>query len=223
MGDAIGSVLPLAVGVAISPLPVMAVILILFTPKARSNGPAFVAGWVLGLAVAATVTLVIAGPQNFNESGPTKAAAVFHLALGALLVVLGARRWHTRPAPGELPTPPKWMTRIATLSALQALGLAALLAGLNPKNLVLTISAAVSVAQNELPADETVAVMSIYIVIASLTVAAPVSLLIFAPKRAQPILDSWRTGLAEHAVIIGVSIFWVFGALLIGKGIAGLS
>ena len=105
----------------------------------------------------------------------------------------------------------------------QALGLAAVLAGLNPKNLVLTISAAVSVAQNELPAGETVAVMAIYIVIASLTVAAPVALLIFAPNRAQPILDSWRTGLAEHGVIIGVTLFWVFGALLIGKGIAGLA
>jgi threonine/homoserine/homoserine lactone efflux protein len=201
-------VLPLAVGVAISPLPVMAVILILFTPKARSNGPAFVAGWVLGLAVGdAAVTLIIASPQDFNESGPTKAASVIHLALGALLVVLGARRWRTRPAPGELPIPPKWMTRIATLSALQALGLAALLAGLNPKNLVLTISAAVAVAQNELPAAETVAVMAIYIVIASLIVAAPVALLSFAPKRAQPILDSWRSGLAQHAVIIGVSSF----------------
>jgi threonine/homoserine/homoserine lactone efflux protein len=223
MGDAIGGILALAVGVAISPLPIMAVILILFTPKARSNGPAFLAGWMLGLAVISAVVLVIFDPQDLSNEGPSKAASALHLALGVLLLGLAARRWRNRPPPGETPTPPKWMSRITTLEPPQAIGLGALLAGLNPKNLVLTISAAVSVAQAELGGGETAAVMVIYIVIASLTIGAPVALLVFAPKKAQPILDSWRTGLAEHAVIVGVTLFSVFGALLVGKGIAGLT
>ena len=106
MGDAIGSVLPLAVGVAISPLPVMAVILILFTPKARSNGPAFVAGWVLGLAVAATVTLIIAGPQDFT-------ADVAHEGRCRCSTSCSARCWSCSvrgdggpvPHPGSSPLP----------------------------------------------------------------------------------------------------------------------
>ena len=48
MGQAIGDLLPAAIGVAISPVPIIAIILMLGTPKARSNGPAFAAGWVLG-------------------------------------------------------------------------------------------------------------------------------------------------------------------------------
>jgi hypothetical protein len=40
MGQAIGDLLPSAVGVAISPVPIIAVILMLGTPRARSNGPA---------------------------------------------------------------------------------------------------------------------------------------------------------------------------------------
>ena len=51
MGDAIGQVLSFGVGVALSPVPIIAVVLMLGTPRARSNGPAFVAGWILGLAV----------------------------------------------------------------------------------------------------------------------------------------------------------------------------
>jgi len=223
MSEAIGSILALAAGVAISPLPIMAVILILFTPKARTNGPAFAAGWVLGLAAVAAVTLVIFDPQNFTDEAPTNVAAALHLALGVLLLWLGVRRWRHRPGPGELPTPPKWMSGLATLRTLQAVGLAALLAGLNPKNTVLTISAAVSVAQHELGGGETAAVMAIYIAIASLTVATPVALLVFAPTKAQPILDRWRTGLMEHGVIVGVTLFFVFGALLVGKGIAELT
>ncbi len=46
MGQAIGDLLPAAIGVAISPVPIIAIILMLGTPKARSNGPAFAAGWV---------------------------------------------------------------------------------------------------------------------------------------------------------------------------------
>jgi hypothetical protein len=40
LSRAIGDLLPSAVGVALSPIPIIAVILILATPRARSNGPA---------------------------------------------------------------------------------------------------------------------------------------------------------------------------------------
>ena len=39
-------------------LSIIAVILMLITPRARSNGPAFVAGWVLGLAVVGGLVLI---------------------------------------------------------------------------------------------------------------------------------------------------------------------
>jgi hypothetical protein len=41
MGNAIGQVLPLAVGVAIIPMPIVAVVLMLISRRARSNGSAF--------------------------------------------------------------------------------------------------------------------------------------------------------------------------------------
>jgi hypothetical protein len=44
MADAIGQVLSLGVGVALSPVPIIAVVLMLGTPRARANGPAFVLG-----------------------------------------------------------------------------------------------------------------------------------------------------------------------------------
>ena len=51
MGEAIGQSLPLAVGVALSPVPIIAVVLMLTTPRARVNGPAFVLGWLVGLGI----------------------------------------------------------------------------------------------------------------------------------------------------------------------------
>jgi hypothetical protein len=49
MGEAIGHSLPLAIGVALSPVPIIAVVVLLTSSRARSLGPVFVLGWLLGL------------------------------------------------------------------------------------------------------------------------------------------------------------------------------
>ena len=52
-------ILPFAIGIALSPMAIAAVILLLFTPKARSNSLAFLAGWALGLTLVGVVVLVL--------------------------------------------------------------------------------------------------------------------------------------------------------------------
>jgi Sap, sulfolipid-1-addressing protein len=69
MGEAIGQLLPFAVGVAVSPMPIVAVILMLVTPKARSNGPAFLLGWLVGVGLGGAVLLALAGPTNASDDG----------------------------------------------------------------------------------------------------------------------------------------------------------
>jgi hypothetical protein len=44
MGQGISEVLTFAIGFAISPVPIIAVILMLFSQQARVNGPTFLAG-----------------------------------------------------------------------------------------------------------------------------------------------------------------------------------
>ena len=46
MGKAIGGSLPLAVGIALSPVPIIAVVLMLTSRRAKVNGPVFVLGWL---------------------------------------------------------------------------------------------------------------------------------------------------------------------------------
>ena len=91
MGTAIGTTLPLAVGVAISPLPIIAVILLLVTPRASTCGPAFLVGWLVGLLAMGTVELPPAQPAGASSaSTPATWAAVVQLAIGVLLLVLAA-------------------------------------------------------------------------------------------------------------------------------------
>ena len=49
MGELIAEVLPLALAVALSPLPILPAILLLFTQKPRAAGFSFLAGWVVGV------------------------------------------------------------------------------------------------------------------------------------------------------------------------------
>jgi hypothetical protein len=93
MGDAIGAVLPLAIGVALSPLPVIAVVLMLTTGRARVNGPAFVLCWLGGLAVVGAVVLLISGGAGASASGgPATWVSWVKVLLGVLLVLVAVRQ-----------------------------------------------------------------------------------------------------------------------------------
>ena len=68
MGQGISEVLTFAVGVAISPVPIIAVILMLFSQRAKVNGLMFLAGWVLALAVVSGVTYVLSDTSDASTS-----------------------------------------------------------------------------------------------------------------------------------------------------------
>jgi hypothetical protein len=83
MREAIGQTLAFGVGVALSPFPIVAVVLMLVTERARLNGP--VLGWLAGLALVGTVVLVIASPADASENGqPATWVGVLKLILGGL-------------------------------------------------------------------------------------------------------------------------------------------
>ena len=110
MGAVIGDILPLALGVAISPIPIIAAILMLLSPKARVTGTGFLLGWVLGIVVAVTVFTLLSSvlPEDqSDDSQPIK--GVIQLLLGILLLLLALRQWRGRPKAGEEPRLPKWM------------------------------------------------------------------------------------------------------------------
>jgi threonine/homoserine/homoserine lactone efflux protein len=224
MGTAIGTILPLAVGVALSPVPIIAVILMLFSQRARRTGPAFVLGWLLGLALVGGIVLFIASTQNMSAGGtPSTIASVIKLALGALFLFLAFKQWRNRPKPGAEPKLPKWMTVLDAFTPLKALGLGVLLSAGNAKNLSLTISAALEIARAGLRVGQVIGVLAIFVGLASLTVIVPVLFYLVGGARAARVLENWKAWLtANNATVLAV-LFLVLGALLVGKGIGELA
>lgn len=226
MGNAIGQILPLAVGVALSPIPIAAVILMLFTPRARSTATAFALGWLLGLGIAATVVLALSGAGDVatDDSGsPSTTIGWVKLALGVVLLLLAARRWRNRPRGDETPDTPGWMDTLDHVGSGRSLVLGAALSGVNPKNLALTIAAGTTIAAAGLSTGEEVGTTVLFVLLASVTVLLPVVAFLVAGDRSTATLDAAKTWLIRNNGTVIAVVFVVFGAKLIGDGISILS
>jgi threonine/homoserine/homoserine lactone efflux protein len=224
MADAIGQVLSLAVGVALSPVPIIAVVLVLGTPRARANGPAFLLGWVLGLAIVGTIVLVAAGGAGATEDEePAMWVDVLKLALGSLLVLVAARQWRGRPRRGEQASLPKWMQTVDRFTPGRSIGIAAALSGINPKNLLLTVGAGAAIAQTGADGGEQAVALAVFVAIGALGPGLPVAMYFALGTRATRMLDDLKSWMAAHNAAIMAVLCLVIGAKLIGDGISGLA
>jgi threonine/homoserine/homoserine lactone efflux protein len=220
VGAVIGQVLPLALGVAISPIPIIAAILMLLSPKARVTSVGFLLGWVAGIVVAVTVFTLLASvlPESAgDESKPIQGTVQLLLGAGLLLLALG--QWRKRPKAGETAAMPKWMQAIDKVSFPLALGLGFLLSAVNPKNLLMAAGAGVDIGNAALTVGETIGVIAIYALIAASTVLIPVVGYLLAAEKLRGPLDSLRVWLARENAVIMAVLLLVIGATLIGKGI----
>ena len=223
LSSVIGEILPQAVAVAISPVPIIAVILMLFSAKARANGLAFAAGWVLALTVVGSLVLVAANAGKVAAGGEESATSFAVKAIfGLLFLALAVKQWRSRPAEGEEPAMPKWMATIDSFSAGKAFAIAALLAGVNPKNLGLTLAASLTIAQSGLTGSDPWIALAVFVVIGSVTVVLPVAYYIAAGDSAAKTLTTWKTWLSANNATVMAVLFLVFGVKLLGDGLAGL-
>ena len=223
LSQAIGDLLPSAVGVALSPIPIIAVILMLGTPRARTNGPAFAVGWVAGLVIVSTIVLLVANGADEADSAASTSVNWVTLALGLLFLAMAHRQWRSRPKKGEEPVMPKWMATIDSFNPGKSLLLGAALSGANPKNLALTLAAAASIAQAGLSTGQSTIAVAVFVVLGSLTVAGPVIFFMVATERAAGPLASVKEFMSDHNAVIMMIVLVVLGAKLIGSSLPGLT
>jgi threonine/homoserine/homoserine lactone efflux protein len=225
MGQAISQILPYAIGVAISPVPIIAVILVLFSSRARTNGPIFLAGWIVGVGVLSVAVYLLADAGDVgSDQGASDTSYRVKLILGLLFLFLAVKQWRSRPRPGHPPAdPPKWMASIDSLTPAKTGGLALLLSVVNPKNLVLCIGAGASLAEAGVSGGDAAVGLIVFIVLASASIGVPVIAYLVGGAKASTMLDGWKAWLGENnAAVMGV-LFAVFGVVLFSQGLGGLT
>jgi hypothetical protein len=224
MGRAIGGSLPLAVGIAISPIPIIAVVLMLTSRKARANGPAFVLGWLLGLGVVGVIVLSLAGSAGASTSGsPAAWVSWLKIVLAALLLLVAARQFARRPHGDEEAQMPTWMATIDKTSPLAAIGLAAALSGANPKNLLLAAGGAATIAQTGIPAGQQAVAYLVFALIGTLGVGIPVGIYFAMGERSEKLLAGLKGWMSQYNAVIMSVLCLIIGVKLIGDAISGLT
>jgi hypothetical protein len=224
MGEAIGRSLPLAIGVALSPLPIIAVVVLLTSSRARSLGPVFVLGWLFGLVVVGAIVLAVVGPSGAGSSGQrTTWISWVMIVLGVLLLVAAVRHLRGRAGTGEEVPLPAWMGAIDQLKPAVVLGGGVVLGGVRPKSLLLAVAGAAAIAQTGIAGGQQAIAYAVFAVIATIGVGAPVVIYFAMGERSAELLGRLKGWMHRNNAVILAVVLLVIGVTLIGDGIGGLA
>jgi len=216
--DAIGGALPMAVGVALSPPPIAAILIILMTSRAATNAPAFLLGWVAGILLIGSVVFLMPGLLT-ARGDPTRLSGMIRIVLGIVLLLLSLQQWRRRPAPGTPVEVPRMLSRLDSIGAVKSSMTGFLLAAVHPKNTVLNVAGAVAIdAVVQGPATQYTA-LAIFALIASLGVGVPAGAFFMARRKTGAMLGHWKDWLIRNNVNVLVILLLVFSVLITARGI----
>lgn len=188
---------------------------------ARRSVAAFLLGWIVGVGAVVALTITIVDTA-VPETEATRWASIARVLLGVILFGLAVKQWRSRPRDGQEPTPPKWMSGIDSLGPPKALGLAFLLAAVNPKNAALAVSGAASIAAETYVVSQQVVAAVVFTMVASIGVVAPVVVNLALGDRAAPVLNSVKAWMNANNAVMMTAILALLGVMVLGEGLSGL-
>lgn len=211
--------LPYALGVAISPVPIAATLLLLTCPQAVANASSFLAGWVIGVALPAMLFVLLVSKAGLTDSDPVW-IAVAELLLGVAFLATAVTLWLRRHRRGAHEA--AWIARIDELTTARSAGLGAVLAGANPKVAALALGAALALAQADADARTTTQAVVLFTVVGAMGIFAPLAIYLAAPGRARTVLGRMRAWLVRHDTYVLVVIGLLIGVIFLSDATKGL-
>jgi threonine/homoserine/homoserine lactone efflux protein len=219
MSEMSADVVPLAIAIAASPFTIIPAILLLFTARARATSLTFLAAWLVALAVGVTAFVLLASAIEGFEETPTWVSWT-RIVLGAALIVLGIRQWLARRT---LKPTPAWMQRIESATPRKAVRLAVVLAYANPKVLLLTAAAGLSIGAADLDTGSTALAIALFTGVAAISVAVPVLLYAVLGERMLGPLTRVRDWLERNNAVVMSIVITVIGVMVLVEGLSGVT
>ena len=218
MFNALSTSLPIALGVAASPMTILALMILLMTPRALPNAYSFLLGWFVGLFLVGGLVLVSPGLNHYT-SGPTPVAGWIRIGLGSLFLLISILIVKDLPKKGKQTTPPKWMEKVDSYSPRQALSIGLFLSIINFKNAAMVASGAVVIGAEGLSYWNEVISLLIFCFIASLGVLFPVVIYLLFRDTVELVFVKLKVWLQRYSSLILMIVLIVFGGWSLYRGI----
>lgn len=221
MVDALGDLIPYAVGVALSPIPLIAVFLLFQSPSPRAASGAFLAGRLV--TVTAVALIAALGAELLPElTGPSAVGGWLRIVLGAALMVWAVTKVVSWLGTRENTELPAWMASVEQASPGRAAVLGVIVSAANVKELAFGLGAGLTIAAADPSVGATVALAVVYALMACAALLAVVVMFWFAADRVGESLDRARNWLVRNNKVIVAVVLLVIGALLVGGGVSAL-
>jgi hypothetical protein len=237
VGPLILNLVPLALGVVLSPLAIMALVAVLLSRLRRVNGIAYLLGWILGLGGLLALFLWIFALIDVQQPGtPALWVPIVRILLGLLLVAVAVwvyrrgavaiQRMAAVSTPREIaaaaPQLPGWLQAVSTFRPVRTFFLGLGLFVVNPVDASCAILAALDISLAGVTPSQTAWTAIVFTIVGALPIGIPVFIVLARGEGAQPMLDRVRAWIAGNTHVLNAGLLLVIGALQLEKGIAGL-
>jgi hypothetical protein len=225
VGAALVQMIPFALGKMIAVNPTIAVILLLVSAHGRSKARAYIIGALLGPLIAGTALLSLADTVAPAQAagGPVPLGSALQLVIGLTFLTLAYRSWHQRTArKAEAATPPGWMRALDRIGVIGALGLGAAMTVIGVKNLLMLTGLVVALGDADLPFVQREIVLTLFVLISTIPVAAPLVAARFLGPHADDTLGTWKAWLVRNTALVSLGLFLFVGTYFLIRGLGGL-
>lgn len=216
--EVLGLSFPLALGIAAAPWAMIAIMILLLTPKAISNAYAFLAGWYIGLMLVGII--VMSSPGLMTDTGePSRLMGWIRLGMAVVFLVFSLLLFRKLPQNKAQKTIPRWIERIDAFGFVQASLIGFLMSTVNIKNSSLVVVGAAFIARQGLGFTRELLTLLLFCLIASTGVLIPHIIFLLFRKDAEEIFGKLKIWILKNRVLVLLVIVLVFGGLSLFKGI----
>lgn len=208
------TLVPSAIGIAISPAPIIELILVLFSKRRAVNATAFIVTLLAMTALALGIGAAGGQAAGGSSAAPSPVVSWVLLVLGLLLLALGIQNWRNRADTSE----PAMFAKVTSLGPAAVAFLAFGAVAVNPKNTVLLLASGQTISTAASPWLVGIG----FVVLATLPYTLATGYALFGGDAADARLDRMRAWLvARNRLIMGV-VCVLLGLVLTLKGAAGV-
>jgi hypothetical protein len=207
---------PTALGIMLSPLPLVQFILVLLSERARSNGLVFLAGLVVLMFATTWGAAVLLETTSTGTTSTSDVRGWVFLVLAALLLAVAVRTLRDRSEP----TTPRIYDRIGGMGPWAVLALTPTATVVNPKNLLLLTGAGTTLGSADLSSGATVLACVLFALLAASPYIVAVVYLALAGDTGAAQLERGKEWLVRHNRTITAALAGVIALVLLVRGLA---